>query len=90
MLCRSHAESNGHFWWPEEFKNMANLNFENLKHLQKPVHLSLTEHSMYRTISIYLFVSYLSGMKMITSLCQMFILFVTATIIKVTVSIVHV
>ena len=46
MLCRSLAESVGHSWWPEEFKNVVDLDFENLKHLQNPGHLSLTEASI--------------------------------------------
>ena len=46
MLRRSLAENAGHFWWPAEFKNMANPYFENLKHLRNPGHLSLTEPSM--------------------------------------------
>ena len=48
MICRSLGESAGHFWQPEEFENMANLDFENLMHLQNPVHLPLTEASMLR------------------------------------------
>ena len=32
------AESAGHFWWTEEFENVANPDFENLKHLQNPEH----------------------------------------------------
>ena len=34
MLLRSLAESAAHFWWPEEFENMENPDFKNLKHLQ--------------------------------------------------------
>ena len=33
ILQRSLAESASHFWQPEEFKNVANPDFENLKHL---------------------------------------------------------
>ena len=47
MLRRSLAESAGHFWQPAEFKNVANPDFENFKHLQNPGHLSLTAPSMY-------------------------------------------
>ena len=36
MICRSLAESTGHFWWPSEFKNVANPYLENLKHSQNP------------------------------------------------------
>ena len=42
MLRWSLAESAGHFWWPAEFENVANPDFENLKHLQNPGHLPLT------------------------------------------------
>ena len=28
------AASADHFWWPEKFENMANPDFENIKHLQ--------------------------------------------------------
>ena len=38
MIRRSLAESAGHFWWTAEFENMANPDFENLKHLQNPDH----------------------------------------------------
>ena len=47
MIHWSLAESAGHFWWPEEFENVANPYFGNLKHLQKQGHLSLTEPSIY-------------------------------------------
>ena len=53
MLRRSLAESAGHFWWPAEFENVANPDFENLKHLQNPGHLSLTKPSM----CLYVFVN---------------------------------
>ena len=46
MLYRLLAESAGNFWQPEKFENVANPDFENLKHLQKPGHLSLTAPSM--------------------------------------------
>ena len=46
MLCRSLGESDGLFWQPAEFENVANPDFENLKHLQNPGHLPLTEASM--------------------------------------------
>ena len=46
MLRRSLAESAGHFWWPAEFENVASPDYENLKHLQNPGHLSLTTPSM--------------------------------------------
>ena len=45
MLLRPLANSAGHFWWPAEFKNVANPDFGNLKHLQNPGHLSLTAPS---------------------------------------------
>ena len=34
-------ESAGHIWWPAEFENVANPDFENLKHLQNPGNLTL-------------------------------------------------
>ena len=40
------AESAGRFWWPEEFENVANTYFKNLKHLQNPGHLPLTKESV--------------------------------------------
>ena len=46
MLCRLLAYSAGHFWWPEEFENVANPYFDNLNHLQNPGHLSLTKSIM--------------------------------------------
>ena len=46
MIRRSLAESAGHFWQPAEFENVANPDFENIKHLQNPVHLPLNEPSM--------------------------------------------
>ena len=47
MLHRLLAESAGHFWWPEGFKNVADPDPENLKQLQNPGHLSLTAPSIY-------------------------------------------
>ena len=41
------ADSAGHFWWPAELENLANPDFENLKHLQNPGNLSLTKPSIY-------------------------------------------
>ena len=46
MLRWSLAESAGHFWCPEEFENVENPDFENLKHLQNPGYLLLTEASI--------------------------------------------
>ena len=45
MLRRLLDESAGHFWWPEEFENVANPYFDNLKHFQNPGHLLLTKSS---------------------------------------------
>ena len=45
MICLSLSESAGQFWWPAEFENVANPDFENLKHLQNPGHLPLTTDS---------------------------------------------
>ena len=42
------AESAGHFWWPAEFENVANPDFENPKHLQNPGHLPMTAASRYK------------------------------------------
>ena len=50
ILCWSLGESAGHFWKPEKFENVANSDFENLKHLQKPGDLSLTAPSIIRTV----------------------------------------
>ena len=47
MICRSLAESTGHFWWSAEFKNVENPDFENLNHLQNPGHLSMTDPNTY-------------------------------------------
>ena len=46
MLLRSLSKSTGHFLWPSEFENVANPDLENLKHLQNPGHLPLTETSI--------------------------------------------
>ena len=46
MLHWSLAESDGHFLWPEEFENVANPDFENLKQLKNRGHLLLTAPSM--------------------------------------------
>ena len=46
MIRRSLADSAGQFWWPEEFENVANPYFKNLKHLQNPGHLLLTKSSI--------------------------------------------
>ena len=46
MLRWSLSDSAGHFWQPSELENMANPDFENLKHLQNPGHLSLTKASI--------------------------------------------
>ena len=40
------AEIAGHSWHPAEFQNVANPDFENIKHLQNPGHLPLTAPSM--------------------------------------------
>ena len=48
MLRRSLAESAGQFWQPTELENMANLDFENLKHLQNHGHLLLSASSIYQ------------------------------------------
>ena len=45
VLRRSLVESAGNFGWPAEFENVADPDFEDLKHLQNPGHLSLTEVS---------------------------------------------
>ena len=37
------SDSAGHFWWTLEFENVANPDFENIKHLQNPGHLLLTK-----------------------------------------------
>ena len=46
MLRRSLDESAGHFWQPEKFENVANPDFENLKHLQNPAYLLMTKPSI--------------------------------------------
>ena len=45
MLHRSLAESAGYLWQPEEFEILANLDFNNIKHLQNPGYLLLTATS---------------------------------------------
>ena len=40
------ADSANNFCWPEEFENLANPDFKNLKHLQNSGHLSLTAPSI--------------------------------------------
>ena len=45
MIRWSHDESAGLFWWPAEFENVANPDFESFKHLQNRGHLPLTESS---------------------------------------------
>ena len=45
------TESAGHFWWPTEFENVANKDFEHLKHLENRGHLLLTAPSMYTHVS---------------------------------------
>ena len=47
ILRRSLDESAGHFLQPEEFKNVANPYFENIKHLQNPGHVLLTAASTF-------------------------------------------
>ena len=46
ILRRLLDDSAVHFWWPEESENVANIGFDNLKHLQKPGHLFLTKSRM--------------------------------------------
>ena len=46
MLCSLIAESAGHCWQTPEFENMANPDFENLKHLQNLGHFFLTATSI--------------------------------------------
>ena len=46
MLHRLLANRAGHFWWPEEFENMENPYFNNLKQLKNPGHLLLTKSSI--------------------------------------------
>ena len=54
MIHQLLAESTGHFWQPEEFKNVENPYFENLKHLQNPGHLCLTEANMSRIFILWI------------------------------------
>ena len=46
MLRRSLADSDGRFWWPEEFHKVVNPYFNNLKHLQNPGRLLMTKSSI--------------------------------------------
>ena len=46
MLRRLLAESAGTFWGPAEFKNVANPDTKNLKHLRKSGYLLLTAPPM--------------------------------------------
>ena len=48
MLCWLLGESDCHFWQPEESENVAIPDLENLKHLQNPGNLLLTEASTYQ------------------------------------------
>ena len=50
MLYRSLGESACHFWHPEEFENVSNPDFENLKHLQNPGYLPLTAANAYQEV----------------------------------------
>ena len=52
MFRWSLAESAGHFWWPAEFENMANLYLKNIKHFKNPGHLLLTAPSNIDNLSI--------------------------------------
>ena len=47
MIRRYLADSAGQFWWPEEFEDVTNPYFDNLKHLLNPGHLLLTKSSMF-------------------------------------------
>ena len=58
MLRKSLAESAGHYWQPAEFENVANPDFENLKHLQNPGHVFLTKGCMYCVTSYHQCVHY--------------------------------
>ena len=46
MLHQLLAEGAGTFWQPETFENVANPDFENIKHLQNQGYLLLTGPSM--------------------------------------------
>ena len=46
MLHQLLAESAGNFWWPAELENVANPDFENLRHLQNPGRLPLNKASI--------------------------------------------
>ena len=50
MLRRLIATSAVHFWWPETSENVANLYFDNLKHLQNLGIFLLTTASMIHLI----------------------------------------
>ena len=53
MLRRSLAESAGYFWWPAEFENVANPDFNNQKQLQNPGHLLMTTHSIFQVLCLH-------------------------------------
>ena len=44
----------GHFWQPEELENMANPDFNNLKHLENLGHFYLTTGSMFKRFTFTL------------------------------------
>ena len=46
MIRQYFTDSAGHFWKLTEFKNAANLDFKNLKHLKNTGYLFLTEGFM--------------------------------------------
>ena len=59
MIPRSLVGSAGHFWNPEEFENLENLDFEDLKHLQNLGHFLMTAGCSYKiTFNISFFNSY--------------------------------
>ena len=47
MLCWSLDDSSSQFWQPAKIENVANPDFDHLKHVQNPVYLPLIEASMY-------------------------------------------
>ena len=47
MLCRLLAESAGTFCQQAESENVTNPDFEHLKHLQNPGHLSMIKRSKF-------------------------------------------
>ena len=53
MLCLLLAESAYHFWFPSELDNVANPDFESLKHLQNPGHFLMTVPSRLCKILIF-------------------------------------